>query len=301
MTDLANKLSSEDDGTDEPNLANVVVGLDAEAGVDDEPNLADLADGIDTEANAMDETQLADLAGYLENQLVNGDEPKLADLSVGLEAETGDADESNLTDLASSLETESGEPTLSDAVTLFEDADSSETELGAATADDSTEQTESTDPSADDDAVQSTKERPVVEASEISAFDLDIERWPERKEAPTDIEQDSNHPTDSVNVGQSEDGVEPTTGNDTDSSVNSDSVDRADPARGEAEADLRRVIDDFAEEHQKQLDDRDLHRAEFNERHSVGPKPAFENDSDKVISDQKGSSDNGTPANSGEP
>ncbi len=338
LTDLANKLHSDNDGTDEPELANVEVGLEAEAAVVDEPNLAELADGIDTEANAMDETQLADLAGYLENQLVNRDEPKLADLSVGLEADSGDADETNLTDLASSLETESGEPTLSDAANLFEETfeatDSSDLELGEGTVDDSTEQTHSADPSADDDVAQSVKERPVVEAAEISAFDLDIEQWPERKEAPVDVAQDSSHPTDSVNEGQSEDGVEPATSNDSNGSANSDSVDGAAPTHGEAEADLRRVIDDFAEEHQKQLDDRDLHRAELNERHSSGPKPAFENNASKVtaepvddgqsgssenlngwhnstdaeltvtdqdLPDQEGNSDNGTTANSGEP
>lgn len=301
LTDLANKLSSDDDSNDAPKLANLVVGLEAEAGVDDEPNLADLADGMDTKANAMDETQLADLAGYLENQLVNGDEPKLADLSVGFEAESGDANESKLTDLASSLETESGEPTLSDAVSLFDDTNSSDSELSAAAVDHSVEQTESTDHSVDDDVATSSNERPVVEASEISAFDLDVEQWPERKNNPTDVAEHSEHATNSAGAVQSDDSVEATISNDTEVNANADSVERADLERGEAEADLRRVIDDFAEEHQKQLDDRDLHRAELNERNSSGPKPTFENDSNKVTRDQEDSFDSGTPANSGEP
>ena len=191
-----------------------------------------------------------------------------------VEAGVSDEIDSDIVELAGSLEMPR-EPTEQPAFSALVDQwDSSEddrtvTEKASGNTDSSDEEPLTSSESSTDiqpvSGSDSDDDRPAVQPSEVSADDLDISEW----KAPTSRE--------SVEAIDDNNGTDGTTGGDSVST----STENSQP---QAESDLRRVIDDFAEEHQQQLDAENNRPTNSTNVHDVPAAETAERTADGTVS-----------------
>lgn len=230
--------SSQIEEIDSANAAETVHAENSEPGADSDNATADTAEGAETNADLGASSAVDNSAGDTAAELVamasvlpddakpTGDFSALVSSFVERESALVDADDETVVkdELSEALE----EPQVSD-----KGADTPAVEANAADMSES----DGTEESTQGDEETGAANR-VVEAEELSAHDVVIEKWPEPSVATDSKDSDSPGSDDKGDVQAAQD-------------------DHGESAEGDAQAKLLRAIDDFADEHQQELDARD--------------------------------------------